>query len=199
MFDKEKYSNITWKNTDRLFWLCFPLVFINELLLGQRYPKVMLKDKEKGKVRAERYVVPCPHCGTIHNYSTWTYPNKTVFGNWYGLFCPNCGQIIPSLRNVFSLVILVCTYPLWCWFYKPLKKRWLAKQPERYKNVLTDISPQKAKKVWRNIGLCFGLVMFIYTIVFNLFLYKQITITDIIINVIVWIAMGLLWGYFMRK
>ena len=44
-FDKEKYKVYTWKNWMMLHWILNPGLAINELILGQRVPKVSLEDK----------------------------------------------------------------------------------------------------------------------------------------------------------
>ena len=44
-FDKEKYKVYTWKNWMMLHWILNPGLAINELILGQRVPKVSLEDE----------------------------------------------------------------------------------------------------------------------------------------------------------
>ena len=82
-----------------------PGLAINELILGQRVPKIMLIDQISDKPFMERTYVPCPHCDTYHDGRTWSQQNNTAFKNWFGLYCPNCGDIIPCIRNWTSALI----------------------------------------------------------------------------------------------
>ena len=68
-FNKEKYKIYTWKNWMVLHWILNPGLAINELILGQRIPKISLEDKISNKPRIERTFIPCPLrniyvCGT---------------------------------------------------------------------------------------------------------------------------------------
>ena len=117
-FNKEKYKIYSWKNWMMLHWILNPGLAINELILGQRIPKISLEDKTIDKPRIERSLVPCPHCDTLHDTRTWSIQNGTAFNNWFGLYCKNCGNIIPCLTNVFSFLILALTFPFWGWFRK---------------------------------------------------------------------------------
>jgi hypothetical protein len=53
-----------------LHWILNPGLAINELILGQRVPKVRLEDKTIDKPRIERVLIPCPHCETLHDGRT---------------------------------------------------------------------------------------------------------------------------------
>lgn len=57
----------------------------------------------------------CPHCHTIHNPKLWGKGN--AFWHYNGLYCPACEGKLPTLLNVFSILILMVTFPLW----KPLQ------------------------------------------------------------------------------
>ncbi|MCT1530529.1 hypothetical protein M3B46_05945 [Sphingobacterium daejeonense] len=120
-FDKSKYKVYTWKNWMMLHWLLNPGIMVNELILGQRVPKISLEEKTTDKQWFERSIVPCPHCETLHDGRTWSSVNGTAFKNWFGLYCNTCGNIIPCLINVFSLIILIITFPIWGWFKTALK------------------------------------------------------------------------------
>ena len=101
-YDSKKWKVYTWKNWMMIHWMINPGLVINELILGQRVPKVTLEDKESNKPRIERSYVPCPHCEKLHDSRTWSTQNNTGFKNWFGLYCNNCGKIIPCLINIFS-------------------------------------------------------------------------------------------------
>jgi hypothetical protein len=160
----------------------------------------MLEDKTSNKPRYERTFVPCPHCDTLHDGRTWAMQNNTAFKNWFGLYCPSCGGIIPCLMNFTSFLILAVTSPLWGWFRKPLKEKWLKQQPDRFKNIDTNIIPDPfAKKGWIAYGLMFGVIMFLLMeIMTPLLTDEAITGFHLAIGVPVWLGAGLGWGYFMK-
>ena len=134
-FNNEKYKIYTWKNWKVLYWILNQGLAVNELILGQRIPKISLEDKTSGKPRLERVLVPCPHFTKLHDGRTWSNQNGTAFKNWFGLYCSNCVNITPCLRDGFSFIILAITFPVWGWFRKSLRANWLEKQPERYRNT----------------------------------------------------------------
>ncbi len=198
--DKDKYRVYDWKNFMVLHWLINPGLAINELLLGQRVAKIMLEDKTSDKPRYERGIIPCPHCNTFHDGRIWSIQNGTAFKNWFGLYCPSCGDIIPCLTNFTSLIILAVTSPLWIWFKKPLKKRWLDNQPQRYKNIDINRVHPFNKKSWVKEGLGWGIIMyFLMVIVLPFFSNEEITWAKVLIGLPVWLLAGLVWGYSMNK
>ncbi len=199
-YDKAKYKIWNWKSPVILHWIINPGLVINELILGQTIPKIMLIEREGDKPFYQRTLVPCPHCGTLHNGLKWSAQNKTAFKNWYGLYCDNCGKIIPPQRNFISLLILIITFPIWGWFRKSLKENWLKKQPERYKNLNLEFPEKKnTTKEWLKFGLSWGLFMYVMmTILFPLIEQEQITTKIILIGIPIWIIGGILLGYTMK-
>lgn len=196
-YDKLKYRKVDWKHFMMLHWVINPGLVINELILGQRIPKVMLKERGKKQSWVESHKVPCPHCNTIHNGQVWSLQNKTAFKNWFGLYCPSCGGIIPCLMNVTTFVVLVITAPIWYWFKNGLQKKWLSKQPERYKNI--DLNAPYIKKViWWKQGLSWGAIMFVFMTLFEYAQGLEITPRVILGNSITWAIGGLIFGLSMR-
>ncbi len=133
-YDKNRFKIWALPHPLILHWVLNPGLIFNELVLGQRLPKVTLIDKESDKPRMERTYVPCPHCETLNDRRLWAEGN--AFGQWFGLVCPSCHQIIPCLWNVFSLAILAITFPLWCFPVRFFRHRWLEKEKERLAKVL---------------------------------------------------------------
>ncbi len=199
-FDKEKYKVYTWKNGMILHWILNPGLAINELILGQRVPKISLEDKTIDKPRIERTFVPCPHCETLHDGRTWSTTNGTAFKNWFGLYCKNCGKIIPCLSNILSFLILLITFPVWGWFRDSLKEKWLEKQPKRYENIdIENIPNPFDKKNWILSGLIWGAFMFlIISIILPSFSGQIITLKSLFVGVISWTIGGLAFGYIMK-
>ena len=200
-FVKEKYKVFTWKNGLMLHWIINPGLAINELIFGQRVPKVSLEEIALDKPRHERGFVPCPYCNTIHDSRTWSPQNGTAFKNWFGLYCPSCGKIIPCLMNAFSFIILTITFPIWGWFKNNMKAKWLAKQPARYEDIDLNITPMPYDgNGWIKQGLIWGGMMFlIMTLGFPLFSGEEITLKNVILGIIIWTLGGLGFGYSMKR
>ena len=199
-FDTNKWKIYTWKNWMMLHWVINPGLLINELILGQRVPKLSLEDKESNKSRIERSYIPCPHCERNHDSRTWSTQNGTAFKNWFGLYCPNCGEIIPCLRNIFSTLILVILFPIWYFFKNQLKESWIKKQPIRFETLdLNSIPNPYEGKGWIKEGLGWGLFMFIFmTFLYPFFSGETIELKNVLTAIPIWTIGGLLFGYTMK-
>jgi len=200
-YDKKRYKIYTWKNWMILHWILNPGLAINDLILGQKIPKVSLEDKTIDKPRIERTFVPCPHCQAMHDGRTWSTQNGTAFKNWFGLYCKECGNIIPCLPNGLSFIILAITFPIWGWFKERMKAKWLEKQPARFDNISVDHIPNPFdKKTWVATGLTWGVLMFLMmSIVFPYFKDQEITLQSVLIGVVIWSIGGLGFGYTMKR
>ncbi|MCY4553093.1 MAG: hypothetical protein OXC79_05430, partial [Candidatus Poribacteria bacterium] len=109
-YDKNRFKIHALPHPLVLHWVLNPVIMFNELIFGQRLPKVTLIDKKSDKPQLERSYIPCPHCETLNDSRLWAKGN--AFEHWFGFVCPSCHQIIPCLWNIFSLVILAITFPL---------------------------------------------------------------------------------------
>ncbi len=134
-YDKNRFKVHSLPHPLVLCLVLFPAFIVNELIFGQRVPKVTLIEKESDKPPEERSYVPCPHCETLNDRRLWATKGN-AFGHWFGLVCPNCHQIIPCLWNIFSLAILTVTFPLWYFPVRFFRHRWLEKEKERLAKVL---------------------------------------------------------------
>ena len=134
-YDKNRFKILALPHPSILLWILFPVLIVNELIFGQRTPKVTLIDKESDKPPGECSYVPCPHCETLNDSRLWATKGN-AFGHWFGLVCPSCHQIIPCLWNVFSLAILAITFPLWYFPVRFFRHRWIEKEKERLAKVL---------------------------------------------------------------
>src|SRR6056297_575196 len=198
--DKERFKVYTWKHWIMLHWIINPGLAINELVFGQRVPKVSLVDKTLDKPRSERSFTPCPHCETLHDSRTWSTQNGTAFKNWFGLYCPTCGNIIPCLTNALSFVILALTYPIRVWFIDRAKERWLAKQPQRFRNIEAEEVPDPCNNEnWLKTALGWAVIMFVMMgIVFLYFYGDEITVHSLLFTLMMCTVGGLLFGYSMK-
>ncbi len=199
-FDTKKFKVYTWKHWFSLHWILNPTVALNELAFGQRIPKISIEDIVSYKPKIDRLFVPCPHCGKMHDHRTWSTQNGTAFKNWFGLYCPNCGQTIPCLMNWASWIILAITFPIWGWFKNSLKAAWLNKQPERFANLYFEGAPNPYENGgWVLHGLSFGLFTLILTeIVFPLSEPEGIAWKHLLLGIPIYALFGLGWGYLMK-
>ena len=196
-FDTTKYKVWTWKSPMILHWIINPGLAFNELILGQRVPKITLIDKAARKTLPERSFVPCPHCHTLHSSLKWTPQNNTAFKNWFGLYCDNCGKIIPCVRNLTSLVLLAVTSPIWYWFKNKRKDKWLKVQKEKFSKPL--VLTQSDFKWWY-VGLQFSFFMFVFMSLFDfLILQEEFSWMRLLLTAIIWILGGLVLGVFLKK
>jgi hypothetical protein len=199
-FDHDRYKVYTWRHPFILHWILNPGLAINELVFGQRVPRLSLIDRTEEYPQLEGSRVPCPHCGTLNDGRTWSAQNGTAFGNWFGLYCPACGGVIPCLMNATSWLILAVTFPLWGWFRKPLFERWLRRQPARFRDL--DLSSQPdpyAGRGWIVQGLSFGAIMFLLMeLLFRWLMGDPITGRSLLIGLVIWTLGGLAFGYSMK-
>jgi hypothetical protein len=193
-----KYKVWTWRNPLMLHWILNPGLVINELILGQRIPKLTLIERDRNKTLAERSFIPCPHCNTIHSALKWSPQNKTAFKNWFGLYCDNCGKTIPCLRNLTSLILLTVTFPIWVWFKNRLKNKWLLLQKNRFSKALNLTTPGYN---WVSEGLSFGIMMFIFMelLINPLIDGKGYDLLNLGLGLIIWLLGGLAYGFAMKK
>jgi len=198
-YDKSKFKIWTWKHPVVLHWILNPGLAINELIFGQRIPRVILSEKDSTKSLPERTIIPCPHCGTFHSGIKWSRQNNAS-KNWFGLYCDNCGKTIPCLRNFTSFILLALTSPIWLWFKDKMRENWLQRQPERYKNLnLEDIQNPFQGRGWIIHGLYFGLFMAVFTaFIFPFIKGENLTIRNILFEIAVWTIGGLIFGYLMK-
>lgn len=170
---QSEYRVWKWKNVYMLHWILNPGIAFNELFLGQRIPKILFVKEDATKTLSEKSFLPCPHCGTIHPSLEWSSRNKTAFGNWFGLYCYRCGKIIPCLRNLTSFIIIAVTSPIWIWFEKKWKEKWLIKQKEKFSKPLELSVPEY--NLWTQ-GLRIGIGYYVL-IMFTKFVIFQETFT----------------------
>lgn len=157
--DDKKFKTWQLPSPLLLHWILNPGLAINELVLGQRIPKVTLIDETSDAPLIERQYVPCPHCHTIHQGAIWS--KKGAFQNWFGLVCPTCEKIIPCLWNITSLLLLAVFSPLWWWFHQPLKEKWRQFKLRQYATTNFDVPLHENSTSWLKIGVTFGILMFV--------------------------------------
>jgi len=164
-YDKNRFKIQALPHPLSLLWVLFPAFMFNELIFGQRLPKVTLIDKESDKPQSERRYIPCPHCETLNDPRLWA-TKENAFGHWFGLVCPSCHQIIPCLWNIFSLVVLAITFPLWYFPARFFRHRWIEKEKERLAKALERPLIQATSihsMGW--IGVCISGVSLVVTLV----------------------------------
>lgn len=195
-FDRSIYKVRTWKSPIMLFWALNPIVAIDEFFLGRRAPKVILIGKGKGGTKKGVGYVPCPHCGTIHSGLEWSRQNHTLYKNWFGLYCKDCGKIIPCLYSVVSYVLLGLTFSIWYWFKDKWKAEWLEEQRIKFSKPLNLDPPTFT---WWKIGLRWGAWMYVFMVLlFPLIERENITVHKLISGVVFCGTGGVAFGLWMR-
>ena len=106
-----RFKRIVLPNLLLLHWVINPGLVVNELVLGQRVPKLSMECQDCKLPLLERSLVPCPHYGVVHDGHIWA--GKSAFGNWLGPVCPSCSRRIPALWGVASMAVLALTSPIW--------------------------------------------------------------------------------------
>src|SRR5712671_261154 len=133
-----------------LHWVLNPGLAFNELVLGQRIPKVILICQSCQLPLMERQYIPCPKCGSIHDGRLWA--GKSGFGNWLGIVCPTCSTRIPCLRNALSFLLLCVSAPVWYLPYRLYFRDRTVSGPAHPPTV----SPTIPNKIaWWKMGLSF--------------------------------------------
>ncbi|MBK9106904.1 MAG: hypothetical protein IPM92_00615 [Saprospiraceae bacterium] len=199
-FDKKRYKVYDWKQPGTLHWLLNPGCAVVELFFGQRVAKISLLDRESDKPRFERTFIPCPHCHTLHDGRTWSVENGTGFKNWFGLYCPKCGNIIPCLMNFTSFLILALLFPIWGWFRKSLKENWLKVQPDRFKSLdIEKTYNPYAGYGWIKKGFVTGFVYFLFKSLVEPYFSEQAFSWDTVKgNILPAFIFGFLFGLCMK-
>lgn len=190
-----------------LFWILNPGAAFNELILGQRCPKVMLIDHTSDQPRPLRTYIPCPHCGSLHPSLLWGKGN--AFGHWFGYVCPTCNNIIPCLRNWTGLLILILSFPIWIIPVYLLKPRWLAYEKIRLNNNLAQLPAQaiavkNINWIFRGVFLFGGSMWFMMSVIPFLFRYWQgryssLEFIHMLFSLPLWLVGGLVFGLVMKS
>ena len=196
-YEKNKFKIWTLPHPLVLVWVLFPGAILNELIFGQRLPKVMLIDKESDKPLMERTYVPCPHCETLNDQRLWAKWN--AFGHWFGFVCPSCHQVIPCLWNIFSLAILAITFPLWYFPARFFRRRWLEIEKKRLAKVLERPLIQIKFIHWLLIGT-FGWGVLTWGLFegWQVLDGREWDLMKMIGNLPIWLVSGFVWGLLMH-
>ena len=197
-YDKNRFEIWALPHRFILLWILFPVLIVNELILGQRFPKVMLIDKESDKPWMERTYVPCPHCETLNDGRLWAKWNG--FGHWFGLVCPSCHQIIPCLWNIFSLAVLAITFPLWYFPARFFRQRWLEKEKKRLAKVLERPLIQARSINWILVGVFVwgGFTWVLSEGVWQVLDGGEWDLKTMLESLPIWMVGGFVWGLFMH-
>ena len=197
-YDRNRYEVWALPHLLVLHWILNPGLVFNELLFGQRIPKVTLIDKTLDKPLMERSLIPCPSCGELHDGRFWA--NKNAFGHWFGYVCPSCGEIIPCLWNLTSLLILTVTSPLWYFPVKLWKRKWIEFEKSRYNNTTTEYTTHE-KTPWIKMGILYGglmgLILGLAFQVLNFVVWKRFDWQFLLYTALLWMIAGFLFAVIM--
>lgn len=192
-----------------IHWILNPGLAFNEIALGQSVPRALYVCETCAKPFTERVFVFCPSCKALHRNSVWSW-RGAGFGHWLGYVCPACGQPIPRLWNVFSVLVLALTFPVWILPYVAFRERFLAWELRRVRTAEPiPLDPAKLKNtslIWRGMAF-FGIPMWVFMSSFGGCALGRIP-TDQrpypvwafwLVSLPLWLGAGALWGFFMRK
>ena len=196
-YDKNRFEIWALPHPLVLFWVLNPVAIFNELILGQRLPKVLLIDKESDKPWMERTYVPCPHCETLNDGRLWAKWN--AFGHWFGFVCPSCHQVIPCLWSIFSLVVLAITFPLWYFPARFFRRRWLEIEKETLAKVLERPLIQIKFIHWLLMGVFgWGILSWVLFEGWQVLDGREWDLMKMIGNLPIWLVSGFVWGLLMH-
>ena len=201
-YDKNRFEIRAFPHLLVLHWILNPGLIFNELILGQRIPKVVLIDKESDKPLLERTYIPCPHCETLNDSRLWGKGNS--LGHWFGFVCPNCHQIIPCLWNIFSFAILAITFPLWYLPVRFFRHRWIEKEKERLANVQERPLIQAKTVDWLFRGIVyFGgsmwLILEVLPQIWKVSHGSEWDLAKMFAMLPIWLIAGFVWGLIIRS
>ena len=202
-YDKNRFKIQALPHPLILLWVLFPAFMFNELILGQRLPKVTLIDKESDKPQTERRYIPCPHCETLNDPRLWVTKGNT-FGHWLGLVCPSCHQIIPCVWNIFSLAVLAITFPLWYFPVRFFRHKWIEREKERLAKVLERPLIQVTSihsMGWIGVfvwGVFAVVTCVIFEAVWNVWNGMEWDLKTVLESLPMWLAVGFAPACFMR-
>lgn len=178
-----------------IHWLVNPGLLVNELVLGQRLPKLMLICKTCQVPLVDRSYVPCAECGTMNRGRIWSA--WAGFGHWWGYVCPSCGSTIPCLWNIWSRLILAVTSPLWYLPARFIRPHWIEYERRRIGNVSGRFAGPAREIPWiRNGVLGFGGFMWVLWSAFAL--YRRAPLWEILAMLPIWAGAGLFFGLIMK-
>jgi hypothetical protein len=185
-----------WPHPLIVHWVLNPGLAFNELAFGQRLPKVQAICQRCDAPLYDRSYVPCPHCTTMNAGRYWSKRNG--FGNWLGYVCPACSQRIPCLWNVFSLLILALTSPLW---YLPYRFHFRDRKPAP--PLLPDSANVPIQRsAWIRMGVFFGagmwLILSMLPAMYTFSQGQRFPTDKVMVGALIWGACGVAFAIFMR-
>jgi len=88
------------------------------------------------------------------------------------------------------------TFPIWIWFAKSLKKKWLLRQEERFSKPIKFRPPNF---VWWLNGIQVGITYFVLYTLLKIYAFHEPFFIIKMKGLVGSILLGLLWGYLMKK
>ena len=199
-YDKDRFKVWALPHPLVLHWVLNPVIMFNELIFGQRLPKVTLIDKKSDKSSMEGCYIPCPHCETLNDSRLWAKGN--AFNHWFGFVCPSCHEIIPCLWNIFSLAILAITFPLWYFPARFFRRRWLEKEKKRLAKVLERPLIQAKSINWLlinvfgcGVSICMAYVIWVISwVLLDVWNGREWDLRTVLFDAPYYLLTGLMWS-----
>jgi hypothetical protein len=188
-------------NVALVHWLLNPAFVVNEMLLGQRLPRVTHICIKCDKPLVLRQFARCSACGAFHSAMLWGKGN--TLGHWFGLFCPDCGGRIPTLLNLLSCIIAGVMAPVWWPLWRMVRHRWITLERNRARKLresgASDRMPIRNWVWWGVFG--WGLTVWVILCLYDVVRHgiQQGLVIDCIIILPIWLVAGGVFGYVMKR
>ena len=177
-------------------WFVNPGLAFNEIVLGQRLPTTQLIFQDCDGPMLDRSYVPCPSCEAMHFGRL--AGGKRGFGNWRGIGCPSCSEAIPSIWNVFSLVILALSFPLWALPYFLHFRKKPVRPFFQLENGQPPTPKRLTKKTWIFMGAGWGGAMWLIMSFLPAFTGGELpSWSAAFVGLPIWVLGGFAFGLFM--
>ncbi len=181
-----------------LNWCVNPLTCIAEIIFGGRMPKELFCCQDcSDALWADCLYFRCPSCNALHKERMWRGSNSS--GHWFGLLCPSCLGMIPCLWNIWSLLILFVTAPIWYLPARLVRPHWLQFEQRRIAALLgrPPVPDKKVRPI--SIVLFFGIIGLGISLgtIWGSGRSEKLWIHALPLPV--WLAMGVLWALVVKR
>ena len=137
----------------------------------------------------------------MHPGRLWA--KRNAFAHWFGWVCPSCDGVIPCVWNVWSLLVLTVTWPLWYLPARIIRPHWLAFERQRIARAQNKPITPADEIPWIRLGVFGwgGLMWALFSAgvaVAALWVRQWRLLWAVPAMVPLWAGGGYLWGLIMK-